>query len=339
VSAHNEETWIPARIENALKLKYPKDKLEILIASDGSVDHTNDIVRNFSAASTNVRLLDYAERRGKAAALNASIPRISAEIVVFSDANTLFKSDAIQRLVSWFADPSVGVVCGKPVLTDSLTAENVDGLYWRYETFIKTCEGKLGSLLGANGAIYAMRRELFCPIPDNTIVDDLVIPLLAKCKHGCRIVYDPEAVAYEETAPSIGDEFRRRVRIGTGDYQSLFLLWPLLNPRHGWTTFSFLGHKVLRWASPFFLAIAAIANLLLLPKPIYVLTMTVQVAFYGTALCGARVRGNNWVVKFMRGISLFCSVNAALFVGFFRWLCSEQTGTWRRTQRETDLAK
>jgi cellulose synthase/poly-beta-1,6-N-acetylglucosamine synthase-like glycosyltransferase len=252
---------------------------------------------------------------------------------VFSDANTKFEPGAIERLVRWFADPSVGVVCGKLVLTDSQTGRNVDGIYWRYETFLKQCEGKLGGLLGANGAIYAMRRELYQPIPDNTIVDDFVIPLFAKLKHRFRIVYDATAIAHEETAPTIGHEFWRRVRIGSGDYQSLLLLWPLLNPRHGWTTFTFIGHKLLRWLSPFFLLMALVSNIFLLPRPFYVLTLLIQLAFYTTAFVGIWAVGDNRATKLLRAATLFCSVNAALLVGFFRWATTVQTGMWQRTDR------
>lgn len=336
VAAHNEERCIATRIQNALASKYPSDKVEIIIASDGSEDRTNDIVRGFSEQG--VRLLAFDCRRGKAATINDSVPKAANELVIFSDANTLFEQDVIQRLARWFADPGVGVVCGRLVLTDAASGRNADGLYWRYETFLKKCEGRLGGLLGANGAIYAMRKELFCPIPDNTIVDDFVIPLLAKLKYGFRIVYDETAIAHEETPPTIGHEFRRRVRIGSGDFQSLALLLPLLHPRYGWTCFTFIGHKLLRWLSPFFLLAAFVANLFLLSQPIYLATFLAQCVFYATAIVGMMLRGNGILTKFARAVSLFCSVNAALLVGFVRWATMPQSGTWQRTDREADHA-
>ena len=336
IAAHNEDSCIEERIQNALASEYPRDKLEILIASDGSVDRTNEIVNGF--AHENVRLIAHDVRRGKAATLNSSIREAKGNIVVFSDANTAFEPRAIEHLARWFSDPNVGVVCGKLVLTDAKTGRNVDGLYWRYETFLKQCEGRLGGLLGANGAIYAMRRELYCPIPDNTIIDDFVIPLYAKIAHRFRIIYDATAIAHEETAATIRQEFRRRVRIGSGDYQSLVHLWPLLSPRHGWTSFTFVGHKLLRWLSPFFLLIAAISNVFLLPRPLYVATLIAQILFYATAFAGIWVTGDSRKIKALRGVSLFCSVNAALLFGFFRWATTVQTGTWQRTDREVDLA-
>jgi cellulose synthase/poly-beta-1,6-N-acetylglucosamine synthase-like glycosyltransferase len=336
IAAHDEEACIADRIQNAVTADYPQERLEILIASDGSIDRTNEIVRGF--ARGNVRLFAYERRRGKAATLNASVPQARGDIIVFSDANTLFEPHAIPRLVRWFKDPRVGVVCGKLILTDPKTGNNVDGLYWRYETFLKQCEGQIGGLLGANGAIYAMRRDLYRPVPDNTIIDDFVIPLYSKIKHRFDIVYDTTAIAHEETAATIDHEFRRRVRIGSGDYQSLVHLWPLLSPLYGWTSFAFVGHKLLRWLSPFFLLFAALSNVFLLTRPLFLATMIAQVVFYATAFVGTRVRGTSWPIKGIRGVTLFCSVNVALLLGFFRWATKAQTGTWQRTDREFDPA-
>ena len=228
VAAHNEEQVIEEKILNSLRLDYPSDRLSIVIASDGSTDATPEIVSRY--ANQGIQLLNYRQRRGKSGLLNAAVAETNGEILVLSDANTEYEPIAIRKLVRWFADPGVNVVCGRLLLLDSQRGRNVDGIYWRYETFLKNCEGRLGALLGANGAIYAIRRRSYVPIPGNTIVDDLVIPLLSKLRHRGRIVFDPEAVASEETAPHIGSEFRRRVRIGTGAYQSVPLLWRLLNP-------------------------------------------------------------------------------------------------------------
>jgi cellulose synthase/poly-beta-1,6-N-acetylglucosamine synthase-like glycosyltransferase len=251
IAAHNEEEVIASRLDNALAMAYPADKISIVIASDGCSDKTCDIVRRYR--DSRIRLLDYTQRRGKAAVLNSAISEIESDIVLLSDANTFSAPDAARKLARWFKDPDVGVVCGKLNLVDPSTGRNVDSLYWKYETFLKKCEARLGALLGANGAIYALRRSCFVPIPDSTIVDDFVIPLLARLRSGCQIVYDPEAIAEEETPASIGSEFRRRARIGAGGFQSIGLLPGLLNPRLGWLWFSFVSHKLLRWCCPFFL--------------------------------------------------------------------------------------
>src|SRR5439155_7665141 len=182
---------------NALTLDYPADKLEIVIASDGSTDGTTRVVKGF--AHRGVRLLDYSVRRGKASVLNSSFPELKGDVILLSDANTEFDRMAARNIVRWFADPHIGVVCGRLVLVDPETGQNADSLYWEYETFLKKCEGQLRALLGANGGIYAIRRHLFQPIPSETIVDDFVIPLQAKLRTGCAIIYDCQAVAREET--------------------------------------------------------------------------------------------------------------------------------------------
>jgi cellulose synthase/poly-beta-1,6-N-acetylglucosamine synthase-like glycosyltransferase len=331
IAAYNEEAEIEKRIQTALMTDYPADRLEIVIASDGSSDATAEIVRRY--AGRGVRLLDYRQRRGKAAVLNASFPELRGEIVLLSDANTQTDPQALRRIVRWFRDPNVGVVCGRLILTDPATGRNVDGLYWKYETFLKKHEGRLGALLGANGGIYAIRRSLQAPIPQETIVDDFVLPLQAKLRSGCSIVYESRAVAYEETPAAIGSEFHRRARIGAGGFQSIGLLWPLLHPRHGWTAFTFLSHKILRWMCPFFLLGMLLANLLLIGEPFYQGFLLGQAAFYLLSLLAAYVPARPRFLKPLRLTTMFTGMNAALFVGFWRWVRGTQKGAWKRTER------
>jgi cellulose synthase/poly-beta-1,6-N-acetylglucosamine synthase-like glycosyltransferase len=331
IAAYNERSVIGERIENALALDYPRDKLEIVIASDGSSDGTNEIVQCY--ADQGVVLLPFSPRRGKSVVLNDAVGGLQGEVMMLSDANTMMDPQAARRLVRWFSDPSIGAVCGWLDLYDTRTGRNADGLYWRYENFLKRCEGRLDAVLGANGAIYAMRRELFRPIPTDTLIDDLTIPLLAKLYAGCRIVYDHQAVASEETAPDIGAEFRRRARIGAGGFQAIARLWPLLHPRFGWTAFAFLSHKILRWASPFFLVGMLLSNLLLAAEPGYRHLLLAQIAFYAVAWTGGRLALQGWAGRLLRLPALFTTVNAALLFGFVRWLRRPQNGVWVRTPR------
>ena len=331
IVAHNEEHIIGERVENLLALDYPPEQLELAVASDGSRDRTADIVADYAHRS--VRLFRYEKNAGKAAALDATVPQLRGDIAVLSDANTMMEPQALRQLARWFTDPSVGVVCGKLILTDPATGLNVDSLYWRYETFLKRAEGKLGALLGANGAIYAIRRKLFPGIDSTTIVDDFVIPLVARIRTGCRIIYDETAVAFEETPPDLGMEFRRRARIGAGDFQSLALVWPLLNPRNGWITFSFVSHKLLRWLCPFFLIAIAGATLVLADRGIYAFALLMQVLLYGLALLGRFLSNRSNAGRIMRLATMFTTMNAALLVGFFRWATTRQQGAWERTAR------
>lgn len=331
IAAHNEEAVIGERIENALALDYPAEKLDIVVASDGSTDATAEIARHY--AKRGVRLLDSHPRQGKAGVLNAAISGTDSEILLLSDANTYTDASAARKLVRWFVQPEVGAVCGRLVLTDRETGRNVDGIYWRFETFLKRQEGRLGALLGANGAIYAIRRSAYTPIPDCTIVDDFVIPLLAKVRTGCSIVYDVEAIAREETAPDIGSEFHRRTRIGAGGYQCIGLLWRLLDPRRGWVAFTFFSHKILRWVCPFFLAGLLISNGALAHLALYRSMLFGQLGFYLLAALGAVFPGAGQVSRIVRLTTLFSGMNLALFFGFFRWLSGRQGGVWRRTAR------
>jgi cellulose synthase/poly-beta-1,6-N-acetylglucosamine synthase-like glycosyltransferase len=331
IAAHNEERWIGPRLENALAQDYPLDRLEVLVASDGSRDATVTIASAFAARG--VRVLDFPENRGKATVLNAGIQEARHPLVVFSDANTFFEPEAMRRLVRWFADPAVGAVCGRLVLTDPRKGRNVDSLYWKYETFLKKCESRLGALLGANGAIYALRKEDYVPIPPDTLVDDFVIPLVSKLKTGKGVIYDDEAVAWEESPPGIGDEFRRRSRIGAGGFQALLRLLPLLSPARGWVAFSFLSHKVLRWLSPFLLVLALAANLSCLDSTFHAAVLATQVAFYLVSAVGAYLPGRGTLSKLIRLPAMFTSMNLALLAGFWNWLAGPQRGAWQRTTR------
>jgi cellulose synthase/poly-beta-1,6-N-acetylglucosamine synthase-like glycosyltransferase len=335
IAAHNEATVIEQRIRNILALEYPTARLQIVIASDGSDDGTVEICRGFEPR---VRVLAFPERRGKAATLNASLPHLDGEIAVLSDANTSMDTGALRALVRWFVDPGIGAVCGRLILSDSPGGRNADGTYWRYETFLKRCEDRLGGPLGANGAIYAIRRSLLVPLAPNTIIDDFVIPLAAKIKGHCRIIYDAQAIAHEETPHDLRSEFRRRTRIGIGGFQALGVLWPLLFPSHGWTAFAFWSHKVLRWICPFLMVAALLGALALAGYPVYRIALIGQCVFYALSSLVALVPSLGWVFRPLRIFPMFAGMNLALMMGCFGWLRGRQTGVWSRTPRSPHCA-
>ena len=337
IPAYNEEAVLDERLRNALAMDYPAGKLEIVVGSDGSTDATAAIARRY--AGRGVRLLDYARRRGKATVLNEAMAELSGEIVLMSDANTQIDPTALRKLVRWFRDPAVGAVCGRLVLIDPGAGRNADNLYWEYETFLKRCEDRLGALLGANGGIYAIRKDLYVPIPVGTTVDDLVIPLQAKLRTGCRIVYDCEAIASEETAPDIGGEFRRRARNGTGDFRSLERLWRLLGPQWGWTAFTFFSHKILHLACPFLLLGLLGSSLLLEAWPLYREALLGQFGLYLVSLLAAFLPSRPRALKLLRLTTMFTGMNLALLVGFWRWVWGSQQGTWRPTGRQAKAGR
>ncbi len=332
VAAYKEERFIQERLENAARTDYPEGKFDVVIGCDGQEDRTGQIVAAFD--DRRVRLLQFPQRRGKASVLNDAVPTAAGEIVLFSDANTFLDADATKRIVRHFEDPTVGGVVGKLILTDGATGKNVDGLYWRYENFVKTCEGKIGALLGANGAIYAIRKSLWRPIPANTIVDDFLIGMRIH-ESGHKLVYDATAIANEETAPSIADEFHRRARIGAGGFQSLAWLAGLLAPWHGRVAWAFWSHKVLRWLGPVWMLAMLIANIALLTtgEPLYRGLLALQGGLYLAAFLGSRLTFPGAIGKLLKVAALFVNMNAALFVGLGRWLRQSQGGVWKRTER------
>jgi cellulose synthase/poly-beta-1,6-N-acetylglucosamine synthase-like glycosyltransferase len=332
IAAFNEEKVIRGKIENCLALAYPRDRLEIIVGSDGSRDRTNTIVREY--ASQSVVLLDHGVRRGKVNVLNDVIPRAKHDVIVFSDANTLFASDAIRRLVRHFSDPRVGCVCGELTFVNAEGSKSgeLEGVYWRYETFLKKIEGSFGSLLGANGAIYAIRKNLFSPCPSDTIVEDLMIPMRILEK-GYRVIYDPEARAIEEAAKHIVQEKERRIRIGAGDFQALFRLLAMLNPLRGFSALAFWSHKVLRWFGPFFMMTAFIMNLFLIPQPMYFILFIGQFLFYTLAWAGKMLSRSGKSLKLLRLCYYFVSMNLALFWGFIRFASGTQRVAWERMER------
>lgn len=335
ISAYNEASVIADRVENALQTDYPAGKYRVVVASDGSSDGTADIVSRYAARG--VMVLDYKARRGKSAVLNNAMAEIDSDIVMLSDANTHIDPGAARRLARWLDNDSIAAVCGRLVLTDPATGANADGLYWKYETFLKKCEGRLGALLGSNGAIYAIRRRQYVPIANNTIVDDFVIPLLVKQQAGGRIVYDTEAFATEETAADTGAEFRRRCRIGAGGFQAITMLWALLDPRRGWVAFTFFSHKILRWLCPFFLVGMLLASALLWNVPLYRWLLAAQLAFYLVWPLADVLPRRVKAFKVLRLAGMFTSMNLALLVGFWRWLRGTQKGAWERTARLAEM--
>jgi len=330
LAAHNEEKVIRRTIDNLLKLDYPADRYEVIIGSDGSSDRTVEFAR--MAASDRIRVLDFQERRGKLAVITDCARRARGDVLVLSDANTLLKPDAVTLLLRHFDSAHVGVVCGELRLATPDGAQPHEGLYWRYEVILKMLESRLDSTLGANGALYAIRKSLFPALPPHLITDDFVIPMKARSK-GFRIVYDPEAAAIEETPSGVADEFRRRIRIGAGNWQSLRQCADLLLPWKGFVAFAFWSHKVLRWLTPFLLPTAFIANCLLLPDRFWLVTFALQLLFYAAAAVGGLLRLLHLPAGPFHAPLYFLVINLALAIGMIRGILGLQGAAWRRTAR------
>ena len=328
VVAHNEAGRIGARIENLQSLDYPKGSLEILIVSDGSTDGTADRARAVDAVGTQV--IAFAARRGKPAVLNAIVPRSRGEIVVLADARQRFDPGALRALVARFADPEVGAVSGDLILThDGRSTAVGQGVsaYRRYESFVRLCESRVGSTVGATGAIYAIRRDLFAPLPDDTILDDVLIPIRI-ARRGYRVLFEPLARAFDQ-APATGrEEFGRKARTLAGNFQLLFREKWLLNPLGNRLWLQTVSHKGLRLLGPVLLLAALASNLVLIGRPGYRLALLAQATFYVSALLGGLLRGRARVLPLFSLPYTFCLVNGAALAGAFRFLASSQRVTW-----------
>lgn len=331
IAAYNEESCIKARVENLLSLDYPKEKLTILIGSDGSTDKTAEILSKFNDDNLQVHI--FANNRGKMSVLNDLVEKATNDIIIFSDANTHFQSDTIQQLTRHFGNEKIGAVCGELHLVDGDTGDNKDNVYWRYEQVLKFHESRLNALQGANGAIYAIRKALFIPLPANTIVDDFQIAMNI-AKQGFRLVYDPEAIAIEEIAPNLSEEEGRRVRIGLGNYQAFFKMSWALNPMLGWRFVAYFSHKVCRWFVPHFMLIALISNFMLLDSDFYQVVLATQLIFYTLAFYGIKQQENGKKTSTLIALlSFFVAMNLALMRGFIKYFSSNVQGTWQRTTR------
>lgn len=330
IAAFNEERHIAERIENVLGQSYDPAKLTLYVGSDGSSDRTADLIA--SRSDPRVRAFVFARNRGKASVLNDLIAAGSEPILVFSDANAMFDPDAVERLVTHFDDPEVGAVCGELILLDS-NGSNRDSAYWRFEQYLKRCEAQLGGLLGANGAIYALRRELYRPIAPDTIVDDFCIAMTVAAE-GRRLVYEPLAIAREETPDEIADEYNRRVRIGIGNYQAFFRHPEYLLSTSSATRLAYVSHKVLRWFTPHLMLIALAASALLAPSsPLYAGLLSAQIAVYAAAAVVWRLKLEASLPRLPAMVFMLLMLNWAFLVAFVRFASGRYSGRWRTTMR------
>lgn len=335
ISAFNEEACIAARIENLLALDYPRERLQILIGSDGSRDRTGEILREQAErhADAALQCLVFEQNRGKANVLNDLASRATGELLVFSDANTLFAADALRHLVAPFKDPKTGGVSGELRLTGS-GGDNQDGLYWRIEQLLKFFENRIGGLLGANGAIYAIRRTLWKPLAADTICDDFLIAMNVAAA-GYRLRYAPTAWAEEEMPQRIDEEYRRRVRIGIGNFQALFRHPEYLLRTGPATAFTYVSHKVLRWIAPHLLILALLASALLATTSMAWLAFTLlQLGGYAVAaLCWRHSQRGGALPGLLRIPAFLFALNWAFLVASLRFVRGRFAATWASTAR------
>jgi cellulose synthase/poly-beta-1,6-N-acetylglucosamine synthase-like glycosyltransferase len=337
VAAYNEEAVIEEKLRNTDALDYPAGKFEFLLGLDNPSDSTPQRARRFPHAA--MRVFDFGARRGKLAVLSDLAAQTSADILAFSDANTMLEPESLRRLVRHFANPDVGAVCGELRVVSPGDHTPMESLYWRYEVALKFLENRMNCVLGANGAVYAVRRELFHMDP-RWIVEDFQLPMEIRFA-GRSVVYDPEALGSEEAAPTFAAEFRRKVRIGAGDYLCLFTSPHYLNPLRGLPALAYISHKVLRWLGPLFLlaALGASAWLAKGGSQIYAGAFAAQALFYLLALAGYLQERRSGKAGRLTGLAFyFTAMNLALLLGLFRFLTGQQQGVWSATPRSANSA-
>jgi biofilm PGA synthesis N-glycosyltransferase PgaC len=336
IAAHNEECHIQRKLENLLDLEYPRDRLEIVVTSDGSTDRTVEIARGYE--SRGVKVLAFDRRRGKPSVLNNTLPQCKGEIIVLSDARQLFNRKALIALVENFSDPSIGAVSGELFLTNDHATHVGQGLgfYWWYEKLIRRYESRIDSTVGTTGAMYAIRRNLFEPIPPDTLLDDVLIPMRI-VRGGYRVVFESEAVAYDQAAKTGRQEFARKVRTIAGNLQLFTRERWLWNPRANRLWFQAISHKALRILGPPLLAAIFAANLYLIGAGDgYRIAFGGQLLFYAGALAGSFLRGEGVVAKLVSVPYAFCLLNATALVSIIRLLKGTQAVTWEKASEASN---
>jgi len=327
IAAYNEQTGIRRKIEQTLALDYPADLIEILVLSDGSTDQTDAIVESFR--DPRVRLLQVSGRKGKTNAQNEGVKIAHGDVLIFSDATTVYHPQALRYLASNYADAKVGAVSGRYQYFDS-AGRSPMGLgtiaFWNYENFTKVMQSRIRTISGCCGCIYSVRREAYTPLaPD--VISDLVQPLHV-IRQGYRVVFEDRALAYEETTQSTAEEFWMRVRVVTRGIRGLLSVPTLLMPwRLGWVSFQLWSHKLLRWLVPFFLMILLGSNLFLWQHSFHRLFLQAQGVFYAITLLGLLLPVQRlWTPL---GIPLyFCTLNAAAFFSVIEVLRGKRYVVW-----------
>jgi cellulose synthase/poly-beta-1,6-N-acetylglucosamine synthase-like glycosyltransferase len=327
IVVHNGEELIAKKLDNCLSLDYPEDCLRILVVSDGSTDTTDNIVKQYS--TKNVTLLSFSERRGKAACLNDAFNSIDDEYVILNDVRQKLDKSAALELMNNFSDENIGAVSGELLFFnegENAYSEGI-GAYWRYEKIIRNAEGKVDSVAGVTGAIYALRKNCFIPIPAGLILDDVLIPMNA-VMNGKRVIFDPTARAYDVPSNDPEKERRRKIRTTAGNWQLLSTVPDLMNPQKNRIWLQFISHKVLRLLSPIFLLIFFVSNtLLVFNSGNYLVIFLLQGLLYFMALSGiySKACGKISLVKIAVA---FCSLNWYAMLGGFEYYKNKNAHLW-----------
>lgn len=330
LAVRNEERQIEARIANLLSQDYPADMIEVIVVSDGSVDRTVEIARDID--DPRVRVLETDGPSGKAQAVNMGVASASHDLIVFADARQRFSDNALAELAAMLQDPSVGAVSGELIIRkgkESDVQEGV-GLYWSYEKMIRRKESEVDSVVGASGSIYAIRKELFRPLPPNTLLDDLLTPMRVVLQ-GRRVIFVRSAKAFDWASESASREFARKVRTLAGNFQALAFEKALMNPAKNRIFFQMVSHKITRLFAPYFM-VTALATNLFLDGSFYQLTLALQLLFYSLVLLRFTPLVTLRVGGFVRVAWTFAVLNAAAVVALWVFVTGRDKVVWKKSR-------
>lgn len=337
IAAYNEESFIEQKISNTLSLSYPEGKLRIIFITDGSTDSTPDIIKK----SNSVDLMHLPERRGKVAAIHRAVSVVDSEILIFTDANTLLNQNALILIAAHYQNPKTGAVAGEKRVSFESKADAGsagEGFYWKYESRLKQWDSELYSVVGAAGELFSIRRELYEPVENDTILDDFMISMKIAAKR-YRIAYEPQAYAVENASASIKEELKRKIRIAAGGIQSIIRLNKLMNIfKYGLLSFQFISHRVLRWTiTPFLLLLTLILNIVICIQGggiAYIILLCGQVSFYFMSILGMIFENKEVRIKIFFIPYYFCIMNYAVIAGIKRYISKEQSAVWEKAQRK-----
>ena len=328
ITAFNEEAVIREKVENTLKIDYPSEKLEILVASDGSTDQTDTIVGEF--AGRGVKLFRQEGRVGKTVTQNNAVEQATGEIILFSDATTTYRSDVFRTILPSFADSAVGCVAGRLVYVDDENSNVGKGAkrYWGYETFLKIAESRVCSLIGASGCLYAVRRSAYEPMYPEACSDFLICTAIYR--KGLRSVFEPDAVCFEQTNQLAKDEMRMRVRVISQTFTDLWRNRDMLNPfKSGFYAVELVSHKALRYAVPLILFALLVPSFMLTGTSfVYQIAVVLQVIFYAGAAGGWLVERTGKRLSLLAIPFYFVLANLASVIGFYKFVRGERYATW-----------
>ncbi|MEO5683188.1 MAG: glycosyltransferase family 2 protein [Chitinophagaceae bacterium] len=336
IAAYNEEDYITDKIKNTLALNYPEDKLVVYFVTDGSNDNTPAIVKQYPR----LRLLHLPERNGKAAAMNRAMGFIKEPYVIFCDANTVLNEDCVKEMVKFYADPRVGAVAGEKKIyqpVNSKAAAAGEGLYWKYESFLKKQDSEFHTVVGAAGELFSVQTALYQPIEEGVLIEDFVLSLRI-AKQGYIVKYAPGAYAVEASSASIKDEQKRKIRISAGGFQAMYMLRELLNIfKYKTLSFQYISHRVLRWSvTPVCLLSLLPLNMVLAFRQaglVYDILLVMQLFFYFSGLLGWYFANRDIKIKALYVPYYFLFMNVSVIWGFKRFLKGQQSVLWEKAAR------